>query len=147
MNLEAVGKLVSGHSALPAEVQRKIDRKEEEQIIVRRMFNWMIWGFIVLGIGVAMLVINKSLDIGKALHLLGSFFLLGGIGISMAGLLKGIRQGTYISGKRPTNPELPSANPRALPTNPFPEALPSVTEGTTKLISSEVARDTGEKNY
>ena len=128
-------------AALPAEVQRNIDRKEEEQIIVRRMFNWMIWGMIVLGIGVVMLVINKNFDIGKAFHLLSSCLVLGGAGIAMAGVLKGIKQGTYISGKRPTIDALPPSEQKSLLTNPFPESLPSVTEGTTKLISSDIAID------
>ena len=142
MNLETVGKLVAHHSATPAQIQDRITKSEAEQIIVSRMFTWLTWGMIVLGLGVAMLVVNKYFDIGRWFQLVSSFFLLGGTGMAAAGVLNGIRQGVNVSGMRSIPAELPNQEPKSLPTNPFPEALPSVTEGTTKLISAEDSRTT-----
>jgi hypothetical protein len=141
MNLEAVGKLVVHHSGSPAETQKRIARSEAEQIIVRRMVNWVTWGMIVLGIGVAMLVVNKYFDLGRWFQLVSGCFLLGGTGIAAAGVLNSIRQGVNISGMRSTPGELPNHEPKSLPTKPFPEALPSVTERTTRLIEEPNVKD------
>jgi len=137
MNLETVGELVARHSTTPEQIQTKIDKAEAEKVIVSRMFNWITWGMIILGLGVAMLAINKFLDLGKPFQLVISFLLLGGAGIATAGVLNGLRQGVNISGKR-HGTELPtSPQTKSLPTNPFPDSLQSVTEGTTKLIGEE----------
>jgi hypothetical protein len=136
MALDAVGKLVASHATSPVETQKKIERNETEQVIVRRMFSWIMWGMIIIGIGVMMLVMNKYFDLPRWLHIASSFLLLGGVGVTSAGLLNGIRQGTQLSGKRTTTPALPAVEQTAMPTNPFPESLPSVTERTTKLISN-----------
>ncbi len=47
MSLEMVGKLVTQHSSSPAETQKKIEKAELEQALVRQMFNWIIWGMIM----------------------------------------------------------------------------------------------------
>ncbi|HEV8367680.1 MAG TPA: hypothetical protein VGQ39_07005 [Pyrinomonadaceae bacterium] len=140
MSLEAVGKLVASHSASPEGAQLKIAKVEAEQIVVRQMVNWLTWGMIILGIGVAMLVVNKYFDIGRWFQLASSCLLLGGTGIAAAGVLNAVRQGVNVSGMRSKSSELPNNEPKSLPTNPFPEALPSVTERTTKLISTEDSR-------
>ena len=130
MNLESVGKLVARHSASPAAVQRRIDSADREQAAVRMMFNWMMWGAIILGIGVAMIVINKNFDIGKWFATLSSFLVLAGAGVGLAGVFKGIKLGSA-----PRSAELPrTEEPKTIDTNPIPPALPSVTEQTTQLI-------------
>jgi len=132
MSLETVGKLVAEHSSAPAEAQNKIDKAAIEQALVRNMFTWLMFGMIILGIGVAMLVINKNFDIGRWFSLLSSFFILGGTGIATAGVLNAIRRGTSIVGMR-----LP--NKKSLPTNSIAAELPSITERTTQLIPAEDA--------
>lgn len=133
MNLESVGNLVARHSASPAAVQLRIDRREREQAAVRMMFNWMTWGFLILGIGVAMIVINKNFDIGNWFATLSSFIALGGMGVAVAGVFKAMRQGTSLPARQ-TSGELGSREKKSVPTNPIPPALPSVTEQTTQLI-------------
>jgi len=133
MSLETVGKLVAEHSSTPAEAQNKIDKAAIEQALVRNMFTWLMFGMIILGIGVAMLVINKNFDIGRWFSLLSSFFILGGTGIATAGVLNAIRRGTSIVGMR-----LP--NNKSLPSNSIAAELPSITERTTQLIPAEDTR-------
>ena len=65
MSLETVGKLVAQYSSSPLEKQKKIDTTEPEQAMVRTMFNWLMLGMIVIGVGIAMLVVNKYFDLGK----------------------------------------------------------------------------------
>jgi hypothetical protein len=132
MSLETVGKLVAQHSSSPIEVQNQLDKAALEQAMVRKMFNWLMWGMIILGIGVAMLVVNKNFDIGRWFNLLSSLFILGGTGVASAGVLNAIRRGVTIAGVRPPNR-------KSLPTSPLPVELPSVTERTTQLIGVEEA--------
>jgi hypothetical protein len=139
MSLETVGKLVAQHSPSLLEKQGKIDNVKLEQAIVRKMFSWLMWGMIVLGIGVAMLVVNKSFDIGRWFSLLSSALLLGGTGIATAGVLNAIRSGASISGKQSTDQIPGTPEVKSLPTNPA-AALPSITERTTQLISADDAR-------
>jgi hypothetical protein len=98
------------------------------------MFNWLMFGMIILGIGVAMLVINKNFDIGRWFSLLSSFFILGGTGIATAGVLNAIRRGTSLVGMRLPNKK------SLLPTNSIAAELPSITERTTQLIPAEDTR-------
>lgn len=95
------------------------------------MITWLTLGIIILGIGVAMIVINKTFNIGKWLSLLSSFFMLGGLGVATAGVLNAIRRAAITIGQSP--------NQKSLGTNPTPDELPSVTERTTQLIPAEEA--------
>ena len=148
MNLEAVGKLVVRHTASPEEVQRRIDKAQRDREIARRMFTWMTWGMLVMGIGVVMIVFNKTFDIGKWFKLLATLTTLGGCGIAAGGLLNGMKRGIELSGRSaPRELREPktqilaeSDTPKSFPTNPFPDALPSVTERTTQLINSSELR-------
>jgi hypothetical protein len=132
MSLETVGKLVAQHSSSTVEVQNQLDKAALEQAMVRKMFTWLMWGMIILGIGVAMLVVNKNFDIGRWFNLLSSLFILGGTGVASAGVLNAIRRGVTIAGVRPPNQ-------KSLPTSPLPVELPSVTERTTQLIGVDDA--------
>jgi hypothetical protein len=60
MSLEAIGKLVGKHSASPVEVQRRSDKVAIEQAAVPTMFNWPMFGMIILGIGVVMIIVNRT---------------------------------------------------------------------------------------
>jgi len=130
MSLETIGKLVAQHSSSPVEVQQKIDKLATEQAMVRNMFTWLTLGMIILGIGVAMIIVNKNFEIGKWFSLLSSFFVLGGVGVSMAGLLNAMRTGSSISGTRP--------NQKSLGAGAVPgQQPPSITERTTRLLPAE----------
>src|SRR6185369_14420 len=131
MSLETVGKLVVQHSSSSVEVQRRNDKAAREQAAVRTMFNWIMLGMIILGIGVAMIIVNKNFDIGKWFSLLSSFLILGGTGVATAGFLNAVRQAANITGP---------PNQKSLPTNPVPDELPSITERTTQLIAAEEPR-------
>jgi hypothetical protein len=141
MNLESVGKLVAQHSATPAAMQTKTQRAELEQTIVRKMVNSIFWGMIILGIGVAMLVVNQTFDIGKWFSLLSVLFMFGGIGVATAGVLNSIRQGAGISGARSSTQLNGAVGTKSLPTTRIPEALPSVTEQTTQLIGGSESKN------
>ena len=138
MNLEVVGKLVARHSAEPEVVQKRLAGAEAEQIAVRQMFSWITWGMVVFGIGLVLLLVNKSFDMGPWIKLISSCLMLGGAGIGAAGVLNSIRHGTQLTVGRPPTIEMAEAiEPKSLPTNPIPEAPPSITEHTTQLISPE----------
>ncbi|HTG87690.1 MAG TPA: hypothetical protein VL907_11675 [Pyrinomonadaceae bacterium] len=138
MRLEAVGKLVAGHNSTPLP-ERRSGKSELEQEILRRMFTWMTWGIIILGIGVVMLVFNKSFSIGNWLRFLSTMVCLSGVGVATAGLLSAIRQG--VSGKRPVDQISGSVDTKSLASKAMPASLPSVTEQTTQLLSTEEAPD------
>ena len=129
MNLETIGKLVAQHSSSSIQAQKKIDKVAIEQAAVRRMLNWLTLGIIILGIGVAMMVINKSFDIGKWLTVLSSFLMLSGTGVATAGVLNAIRGASGISPMQ-NQKSLGAASVQA-------ERLPSITEGTTQLFPAE----------
>lgn len=140
MSLEAVSKLVAEHSSSPVEIQKKADKVALEAAIVRSMFNWIMWGMIILGFGVFLLVVNKNLGIGPHLNLPISVLILGGVGVVAAGVLKAIKQGTLLATTRQDNQISGSTDTKSLPTHPIPAALPSVTERTTQLIGVEDTR-------
>jgi hypothetical protein len=138
MSLETVGKLVASHSGSPATAQTKLDKAEAEKAIVRSMFNWMILGIVIVGIGLLMIVVDRSFVIGKWFSVLSSLLMLGGMGIATGGVLNAIRRGTLPSRReRVSLAEAPDTN--ELPTHPIPAELPSVTERTTQLIAVDEA--------
>jgi len=138
MSLETVSKLVVRHTSSPAAVQTKLQRAETEREIVRSMFTWMIWGMLLVGIGVVLIVINKNFPIGNWFRLLSSLLVLGGMGISVGGVLNAIRRGT-LPARVESNQLAEPRDTDSLPTNPIPAALPSITERTTQLIAVDEA--------
>ena len=138
MSLETVGKLVAKHTGSPAAVQAKLDRAEAEQAVVRSMFSWMIWGMLIVGIGVVMILINKSFPIGNWFRLLSSLLVIGGMGITVGGVLNAIKRGTLPSRLEPDQLAQPP-DTNELPTSRIPAELSSVTERTTQLIAVEDA--------
>jgi hypothetical protein len=135
MSLESVGKLVELHSAVSSPAQQKAEKLRAEHEIVRIMFTSLMIGIAILGVGVFLLVVNKTLHLGAVVSMLASFLLLGGTGYAAFAVLNGIRKGVSLDAGK-SAAQLPPATDKSLPTNPFPEALPSVTERTTQLISS-----------
>lgn len=142
MSLEVVGKLVTSHSSSPAgSNQTKVAKAESEKVILQLMLKWMAWGFLVLGLGIVMLVTNKTFGFGKLFGLLSSFVLLAGTGIATYGLLKALREGVALSGKAQP-PSIAEPEPtNYLPTERLPTQMPhSITERTTQLIPEDVSK-------
>ena len=134
MALEAIGKLVAQHSSAVTPSQTKLDKVRAEQQIVQYMFKWLSIGMIIIGIGVLMLVLNKTFDFGTIFKLVSSLVLIGGTGCAAFGVLNAIRKGTALTVANSTQ-QLTQADERSLPTG-YPEAFPSVTERTTQLIGN-----------
>src|SRR6185369_10905426 len=100
----------------PTAVTEKLARAEHEALIVRHMFRWIGWGMMVLGIGVLMLVVNKSFDFGKLFGLASSLFLLGGVGMAAYGVISAIGKGVSpsLKGTGKEQPELDAPTTRQL---------------------------------
>ena len=135
MSLESVEKLVAQHSSSIAASPTKLEKVRQEQAIVQHMFRWLSIGMIIIGLGVLMLVLNRSLDLGRWFGSVTSVLLIGGIGVASFGVLNAIRKNASLHlGNGPKELPLTSTD-QSLPTNRFPESLPSVTDGTTQLIA------------
>lgn len=135
MSLEPVGKLVAAHSSSPEAEEMKVRQADAERAMIQRMTRWMSWGMLILGIGVLMLIVNKSFVPGKWLQLLASLLLLTGVGMALYGVLAHIRDGATLTGKTNLR-SFPLGEPtKSLPTRGIPVPLPSVTERTTQLIA------------
>ena len=135
-NLEPISKLVSAGADSGAES----DRVENDRTILRRMYRWMMWGFLVMLIGVVLLVSGKAFDLPKFLGPLSSFLLIGGAATAGYGLLAALRDGISSPKKLPRAPgnkELPPPPTTELPEQPVPIPIPSVTERTTQLIGEQ----------
>ncbi len=137
LNLEVIGKLVADHAAGSAEIQTKIDRAEVEKAILQRMFSWMTFGLILVAFGVALLILDKTLELPKPFETFTPLILLGGIGVATGGLISGIRKGVELGGRRSTSQSLREADQKTLPTRRFN----SIAEQTTNLMPVEVVND------
>jgi hypothetical protein len=141
-NLEPVSKLILNN---PDADQLKLEKAEREKLALRRMVSWMMWGMLILLIGVVVIVINKTFNLDPLVKLIGTFITLGGVSVAMYGLLDTMRGGkarpksgaidvgspnadTEKSAKADTTRELEGR---------LPLPLPSVTERTTQLIGAE----------
>ena len=136
-NLEPVGKLVTAGPDL----ETKSEKLESEQAILRRMIRWMMWGCLVLLIGLVLLVSGKAFDLPKFLSPLASFLLVGGAAAAGYGVLAALRDGMASPRKLPrahqARAELPTASTNELGNQDVPMSLPSVTERTTQLIGKD----------
>ena len=146
-NLEPVGKLILNN---PDAGQLKLEKAEREKLALRRMVSWMMWGMLILLIGVVVIVINKTFNLDPLVKLIGTFLTLGGVSVTMYGLLDTMRGGkgrpksgaidggSYTvnleeSGQADTTRELEGR---------LPVPLPSVTERTTQLIGDKSKSNT-----
>ena len=135
-NLEPVSQLVT---ASP-NAETKLQKLESDRAILRRMYRWMMWGCLILLIGVVMLVSGKAFDLPKFLGPLSSFLLIGGAAAAGYGVLAALRDGLASSKEllRPgkTRNELSRSQTTELTGDSIPVSLPSVTERTTQLIGT-----------
>jgi hypothetical protein len=141
-NLEPVSKLIVNS---PAAGQLKLEKAEREKLALRRMVSWMMWGMLILLIGVVVIVINKTFNLDPLVKLIGTFITLGGVSVTMYGLLDTMRGGKG----RPKSGAIdmgvtPSTRKKAVKADTtrelearLPVPLPSVTERTTQLIGDQ----------
>ena len=146
-NLEPVGKLISG-SLDPEE--RKLEKAEREKQALRRMVSWMMWGFLILLIGVVLTVINKQFKLDPMVNLLGTFIILGGLSVAMYGLLDTMRGGRGRAKSKALDSSAASAPGNEVKVDTtrkleerIPVPLPSVTERTTQLIREDGTHASG----
>ena len=141
-NLEPVSKLIVNN---PHAGQLKLERAEREKLALHRMVSWMMWGMLILLIGVVVIVINKTFNLDPLVKLLGTFITLGGVSVTMYGLLDTMRggKGRPKSGaidvginNTDTGEVVKADTTRELEAR-LPVPLPSVTERTTQLIGNE----------
>jgi hypothetical protein len=141
-NLEPVSKLIVNN---PDAGQRKLEKAEREKLALRRMVSWMMWGMLILLIGVVVIVINKTFNLDPLVKLIGTFITLGGVSVTMYGLLDTMRGGkgrpkseANEVGSYPTDSEksVKADTTRELEGR-LPVPLPSVTERTTQLIGNQ----------
>jgi hypothetical protein len=138
-NLEPVSKLIVNN---PDADQLKLEKAEREKLALRRMVSWMMWGMLILLIGVVLIVINKQFQLDPLVKLLGTFLTLGGVSVTMYGLLDAMRGGKgrpksgaidVGSHNIDTEEGFKADTTRELEAR-LPVPLPSVTERTTQLI-------------
>lgn len=140
MSLETVGQLVAQHAGKPTETQEKLTKAELEQALLRKMVTCLKWGSIIIGLGVFLLVVNKTLTISTYINLLSAFLMLSGLAVAGAGLFDAMMKGASLSGAKSTKQVAGGTDAKSLPTNPNLAELPSVTERTTQLIGVEEAK-------
>ena len=131
--LAPVGELM--RDGVPSPEDAKLDRARREALIVRQMFRWLAWGIIVLGLGVLMLVIDKSFDVGKAFKFVCTLVMLAGMGIATYGVISAMMKGgaATLKATESKQDELRAPTTRELEGR-APISIPSVTERTTELI-------------
>lgn len=139
-NLEPVSKLIVNS---PAAEQLKLEKAERERLALRRMVSWMMWGMLILLIGVVVIVINKQFNLDPLVKLMGTFLTLGGVSVAMYGLLDTMRGGkarpkpAIDSGSHIIAEQGVKADTTRELEGRLPVPLPSVTERTTQLIGEE----------
>ncbi len=137
-NLGPVSELVRGAPESSESIKRR--RREREALAARQMFRWLGWGMAILGIGVVMLVAQKTFDMSKLFRFVSTMVILGGVAIAMYGTLAVVGKSGPAApkaGMPDHDKELPAADTNELPEARIPISLPSVTERTTQLIGEE----------
>jgi hypothetical protein len=110
MGLETVVKLVEQHSGAISPSPTKAEKVRAENEIVRSMFTALMIGMAIIGIGVLLLVVNKTLNIAPTVNILASFLLLGGTGYSAYAVLNGEQRD--VIGHRPLSAAATSSRHR-----------------------------------
>ena len=90
-NLAPISSLVLVDSGRDDE--QKPDKVERDKLILRRMVSWMIWGCVILLIGLVLLATGRAFDVPKFLSPLASFLLIGGTATDRSEVAAGGREG------------------------------------------------------
>jgi hypothetical protein len=136
-NLEPITKLIQTGSADDDEA--KLQKVERDRLLMRRMVSWMMSGMLIMLIGVVLTVVNKQLKLDQWVGLIATLIILGGLSVTMYGLLDALRCGGLKKRKSnaitdsTVNEIEPASTTRELEGR-LPIPLGSVTERTTQLI-------------
>jgi hypothetical protein len=137
-NLAPVSKLIQAGSG----DESQLDKVERDKLLMKHMVRWMMWGMLVMLIGIVLAVANKQLHIPPLLNLISTVVILGGVSVITYGVLDTLRGG----GLKKEKPKAIAAAPKSKieqgsSTNELDDRLPipiaSVTERTTQLIGVE----------
>jgi hypothetical protein len=138
-NLAPITKLIQAGSADDAEA--KLEKVERDKLLVRRMVNWMMWGMLIMLIGVVLTVVNKQLKLDQLVGLIGTLIILAGLSVTTYGVLDALRCGGLKKRKpkamtEPAASEIEQASTTKELEGRLPIPLGSVTERTTQLIGA-----------
>ena len=146
-NLAPVSKLILSNNE-PGEPE--LSKFERDKLIMQRMVRWMMWGMLVLLIGIVFAVVGKQFALGPLPGLIGAIFILGGLSITTYGVLDALRGGAIDTANKKVRAAGNSLETDKAPTTKqlegrVPMSMPSVTERTTQLIAEDAAQFPGEK--
>lgn len=140
MGLETVSKLVAEYSS-PETL--KLENSLTEKAIQKRMYHSLMWGMISFILGMAVLVVVKTLELDKTINLVGSLFLFLAMGLMSYAVLSAARDGSSSSRKLKspfrTGALRETETTKELPPARVPVPVASITERTTQLIANEDA--------
>jgi len=136
-NLEPITKLILAGSADDDEA--KLEQRERDKLLMRRMVSWMMWGVMILLIGVVLSVVNKEFHFAH-LGLISTLLILGGVSVTTYGVLDALRCGGLTKPKaitESTATEIEKVSTTRELEGRLPIPLGSVTERTTQLIGAD----------
>src|ERR1044072_7128001 len=90
-NLAPVSKLMQTDSGSAQESE--LPTRERDKLLMRHMVRWMMWGMLIMLVGIVAIVVNKQLKLDQMLGLICSLITLGGVAVMMYGLLDTMRGG------------------------------------------------------
>jgi hypothetical protein len=139
-NLAPVSRLILAGKG--DEDDSKLDKTERDKLIIRRMVSWMMWGMLIMLIGIVFAVVNKQLKVDQLVGLVGTLLILGGLSVTAYGVLDALRGGGLKTRKPKAMPAASQNETEPAPTTKeldgrTPIPLASVTERTTQLIRAD----------
>ena len=130
MALQTVAKELAEH--VGAENSERQIVKPNDGVTLRRMVNMLLCGVVALVAGMAVLAVGKGND---TLGLVGLLLVLGGALLAFYGVISPLRAAALASGSAPQKAK-PRTELDAKGTKCLPEAMPSVTELTTRSLGA-----------
>ena len=131
MALQTVAKELAEH--LGADNSEGQIIKPNDGVILRRMVNLLLWGVVALVAGMGVLAIGKG---NGTLGLMGLLLVLGGALLAFYGVISPLRAAALASGRSASQKAKPRTELDATGTKCLPEAMPSVTELTTRSLGA-----------
>ncbi|HKF57189.1 MAG TPA: zinc ribbon domain-containing protein [Blastocatellia bacterium] len=131
MALQTVAKELAEH--VGAENSERQIIKPNDGVTLRRMVNMLLCGVVALVAGMAVLAVGKGND---TLGLVGLLLVLGGALLAFYGVISPLRAAALASGRGAPQKAKRRTELDAAETKRFPEAMPSVTELTTRSFGA-----------